>query len=73
VAPVTLRAHFSQLKIPVLLYVLAACLRMIPVLATPDLPIGLDDMFQYDMLGRSLAAGHGFRWYAPPDQALIKA
>jgi hypothetical protein len=29
--------------------------------------IGLDDMFQYDMLARSLAQGHGFRWYAQAD------
>jgi 4-amino-4-deoxy-L-arabinose transferase-like glycosyltransferase len=27
------------------------------------LPIGLDDMYQYDMLGLSLARGHGYRWY----------
>jgi len=29
--------------------------------------IGLDDMFQYDMLARSLSQGHGFRWYAQVD------
>jgi hypothetical protein len=28
-------------------------------------------MFQYDMLGRSLAMGNGFRWYAPSDLARI--
>lgn len=33
--------------------------------------IGLDDMFQYDMLARSLAAGDGYRWYAPADVARL--
>ena len=55
-------------------FLLAVALRLIPVLAAPNLGIGLDDMFQYDMLGRSLAAGNGFRWYAPPDrQSLLNA
>ena len=35
------------------------------------LGIGLDDMFQYDMLARSLALGNGFRWYAPADLARL--
>jgi hypothetical protein len=30
-------------------------------------PIGLDDMYQYDMLARSLASGNGYRWYAAAD------
>ena len=30
-------------------------------------PIGLDDMFQYDMLARSLASGNGYRWYPRQD------
>jgi len=65
--------RLTRLRRLVLLFLLAAGLRLIPVLAAPNLPIGLDDMYQYDMLGRSLAAGHGFRWYAPFDQALIKS
>ena len=44
---------------------------MIPVIFTRHLAIGLDDMFQYDMLARSLASGNGFRWYAPADLARI--
>jgi 4-amino-4-deoxy-L-arabinose transferase-like glycosyltransferase len=55
------------------LYLLAAALRLAPVVLTAGLGIGLDDMFQYDMLGRSLAAGHGFRWYAPNDLRQILA
>ncbi|MGD8403871.1 MAG: hypothetical protein PVJ21_09435 [Anaerolineales bacterium] len=49
------------------IYFVALVLRLIPVLLTHSLGIGLDDMFQYDMLGRSLAAGNGFRWYAGKD------
>ena len=45
----------------------ALVLRLVPVLLARGLGIGLDDMFQYDMLARSLAAGNGFRWYAQED------
>jgi hypothetical protein len=49
------------------IYIVALVLRLIPVLLARGLGIGLDDMFQYDMLARSLAAGNGFRWYAQED------
>ena len=49
------------------IYIVALILRLIPVILTRGLGIGLDDMFQYDMLARSLAAGNGFRWYAQAD------
>ena len=49
------------------IFIIALVLRLIPVILARGLGIGLDDMFQYDMLARSLAAGHGFRWYAQPD------
>jgi hypothetical protein len=49
------------------IYIVAFVLRLIPVLLARGLGIGLDDMFQYDMLARSLAAGNGFRWYAEAD------
>src|SRR5215216_1778604 len=48
-------------------FIIALVLRLIPVIATSGLGIGLDDMFQYDMLARSLASGNGFRWYAQQD------
>ncbi len=48
-------------------FIVALLLRLIPVIATRGLGIGLDDMFQYDMLARSLALGNGFRWYAQQD------
>jgi len=49
------------------IYFIALILRLIPVFLARGLGIGLDDMFQYDMLARSLAAGDGFRWYAQAD------
>lgn len=55
------------------LFLLALLLRLVPVILAIRLPIGLDDMFQYDMLARSLAAGEGFRWYAQADLDLIRS
>jgi hypothetical protein len=49
------------------IFVVALVLRLIPVILARGLGIGLDDMFQYDMLARSLANGNGFRWYAQQD------
>ena len=49
------------------IFVVALALRLIPVIAARGLGIGLDDMFQYDMLARSLVTGNGFRWYAQED------
>lgn len=56
-----------KFSFPVRIYLIALVLRLIPVLLTRSLGIGLDDMFQYDMLARSLASGNGFRWYAQAD------
>jgi hypothetical protein len=49
------------------IYIIALVLRLIPVFLARGLGIGLDDMFQYDMLARSLVSGNGFRWYAQED------
>jgi hypothetical protein len=49
------------------IFIVALVLRLIPVILARGLGIGLDDMFQYDMLARSLASGNGFRWYAEED------
>ena len=53
-------------------FLLALVPRLILALLTRDLPIGLDDMFQYDMLARSIVQGNGYRWYAEDDLHLIK-
>lgn len=63
---------FKSLSPTTRLFLLAFALRLIPVVLAIHLPIGLDDMFQYDMLARSLAAGDGYRWYAQPDLDLIR-
>src|SRR5512144_230671 len=49
------------------IFIVALVLRLIPVILARGLGIGLDDMFQYDMLARSLVSGNGFRWYAQED------
>lgn len=49
------------------IFIVALVLRLIPVLFARGLGIGLDDMFQYDMLARSIVAGNGYRWYAEKD------
>jgi 4-amino-4-deoxy-L-arabinose transferase-like glycosyltransferase len=54
------------------IFLVALVLRLVPVLLTRSLGIGLDDMFQYDMLARSLASGNGFHWYAYEDLKLLE-
>src|SRR5687768_14374081 len=49
------------------IYLVALILRLIPVIFARGLGIGLDDMFQYDMLARSIVTGNGYRWYAQED------
>ena len=61
-----------KLSFPLRIYLVALVFRLVPVLLARNLGIGLDDMFQYDMLARSLAAGDGFRWYAQEDLKLIE-
>lgn len=61
-----------KISFPVRIYFIALILRLIPILATRGLGIGLDDMFQYDMLARSLASENGFRWYAQEDLKLLE-
>ncbi len=61
------------LSLPLILrlFLLALVLRLVPVLFAIHLPIGLDDMFQYDMLARSIVSGNGFRWYSQEDVDLV--
>lgn len=53
-------------------FLVALVVRLVPVLLAFNLGIRLDDMFQYDMLARSLAEGKGYRWYTQPDLDLLK-
>jgi hypothetical protein len=58
---------------PLRIFIIALILRLIPVVAMRSMGIGLDDMFQYDMLARSMVAGDGYRWYAEADLPLIQS
>jgi 4-amino-4-deoxy-L-arabinose transferase-like glycosyltransferase len=49
------------------LWLIALLCRLLAAAPFLHHPIALDDMFQYDMLGRSLASGLGYRWYAQAD------
>lgn len=57
---------------PLLIFLVALVVRLVPMLLTRMMGIGLDDMFQYDMLARSIASGNGYRWYALPDLHLAQ-
>ncbi|MDX9993110.1 MAG: glycosyltransferase family 39 protein [Anaerolineales bacterium] len=56
----------------VFIFLIALALRLGLVIALRAMPIGLDDMFQYDMLARSIVAGDGYRWYAQDDLHLVQ-
>ncbi|MCS7010434.1 MAG: glycosyltransferase family 39 protein [Anaerolineales bacterium] len=57
----------KHIPFPIRIFLLALLLRLLPVIALRQIGIGLDDMYQYDMLARSLASGNGYRWYAWED------
>jgi hypothetical protein len=57
---------------PYWIFLVALVLRLAPVVALRQMGIGLDDMFQYDMLARSLASGNGYRWYAYEDLHMLE-
>jgi hypothetical protein len=57
----------SPKTFPLRIFLIALLLRLVPVVVMRNMGIGLDDMFQYDMLARSIAAGDGYRWYAEED------
>ncbi len=61
-----------RIKIPKIIFAVALVVRAVPVLLAFNLGIGLDDMYQYDMLARSIVSGNGFRWYSEPDLNLIR-
>ncbi|MBN2388067.1 MAG: glycosyltransferase family 39 protein [Anaerolineales bacterium] len=68
-----LRHWFTSKKsFPLRIFLVALVLRLVPVGLAINLGIGLDDMFQYDMLARSIVAGDGFRWYAQEDLDLVE-
>jgi hypothetical protein len=64
------RLTFSKLLLIVFLFSLLLHIGM--VLLFIDEPIALDDMFQYDMLARSISQGNGYRWYAQADVETLR-
>ena len=57
----------SPRTFPLRIFLIALIVRLVPVVVMRDIGIGLDDMYQYDMLARSIASGNGYRWYAETD------
>ena len=54
------------------LFLFALLVHLAAVLPFLTMPIALDDMFQYDMLARSLSSGDGYRWYSEADVAVLE-
>lgn len=65
-------AEFSFQKLLILLFTGSFLIHMIIVTIFINQPIALDDMFQYDMLARSLKDGNGFRWYSKADVEILR-
>jgi hypothetical protein len=59
--------QFSFSKLLMILFSFSLLLHIGMVLLFIDEPIALDDMFQYDMLARSISQGNGYRWYTQAD------
>ncbi len=66
-----IRAWKIALPITLVLFLAALLVHLLAVVPFLDYPIALDDMFQYDMLARSLQAGHGYRWYTRADVDIL--
>jgi len=59
-------------KLLFLLFIASFLIHLIIVTIFIDQPIALDDMFQYDMLARSLKDGNGFEWYSKADVEILR-
>ena len=59
-------------KVRFFLFLFALIVHLAAVLPFLSMPIALDDMYQYDMLARSLSNGEGYRWYSEADVAVLK-
>jgi hypothetical protein len=68
------RAGAAEISIPkllILLFTVSFLIHGLVVSFFINQPIALDDMFQYDMLARSLKNGNGFRWYSQADVEIL--
>lgn len=64
--------ELSFQKLLLLLFIGSFLIHVIIVTIFINQPIALDDMFQYDMLARSLKDGNGFRWYSKADVEILR-
>lgn len=70
-----LKINLGILSFPmllILLFVGSFLIHLLIVTIFMNQPVALDDMFQYDMLARSLKAGNGFRWYSKADVEILR-
>lgn len=54
----------KQVAFPLRIFLVGVVFRFLPIIAMHSIGIGLDDMYQYDMLARSIVNGNGYRWYS---------
>lgn len=69
------QAQVSEITFPkfvILLFIISFLLHGVIAALFIYQPIALDDMFQYDMLARSLKEGNGFRWYSQADVEVLR-
>ncbi|PKN87935.1 MAG: hypothetical protein CVU46_02580 [Chloroflexi bacterium HGW-Chloroflexi-8] len=69
------KTNIDELSLPkllILLFVGSLLIHLAVVCVFINKPIALDDMFQYDMLARSIKEGNGFRWYAKADVEILR-
>jgi len=64
--------NHSIRKILIAIYFWSLFVHLLCLVFFINQPIALDDMYQYDMLGRSLKNGNGYRWYAKADVEILK-
>lgn len=70
-----IQTNFKEISFPrllILLFVGSLLIHLIVVALFINQPIALNDMFQYDMLARSLKEGKGFRWYSKADVEILR-
>jgi hypothetical protein len=60
------------LKPLIAIYLFSLFFHLLVVIYFIDQPIALDDMYQYDMIGRSLKNGNGYRWYTTADVDVLR-
>ncbi len=71
-APRTKRTSAMSPRSYLLLWLIAVVPRLVLAVVFFQQSIALDDMYQYDMLARSMLKGKGYRWYSAQDVEPLK-